>query len=314
LGPKEGELVIDIGSNDGTLLRFFQGKGMRTLGIDPAREIAQKATDSGIETLPEFFTSDLAERIRPDFGSAAIVTANNVFAHADHLADMANGIHDLLLPNGVFVFEVSYLGDLIENRVFDFIYHEHLCYHSVRPLMNFFRLHDMELIRVERIPTKGGSIRGMAQRQQGPRPVDASVSRFLALEDRLELQDAETFKRFAREIDSVKAEVLGYTRDLKEKGKTIAGYGASATVTTLVYHFELGDLLSFIVDDNPERQGLFSPGYHLPVLSPRAIYDRSPDYIVVLAWRFFDPIFKKHQAYLDSGGHFIVPLPEFRVV
>jgi SAM-dependent methyltransferase len=314
LNPKEDDLVIDIGSNDGTLLRFFQGKGMRALGIDPAREIAGKATSSGIETLPEFFTSDLAKQLRQRYGAAAVVTANNVFAHADHLADMADGIHDLLAPDGVFVFEVSYLADLIENRVFDFIYHEHLCYHAVKPLVNFFRLHEMDLIRVDRIPTKGGSIRGMAQRLEGHRPVDISVSELLTLEDQLGLQDAETFKRFAGEIDAIKDTVLGFTRDLKGRGKTIAGYGASATGTTLVYHFELGDLLSFIVDDNPERQGLFSPGYHIPVLPPRTIYERRPDHIVVLAWRFYEPILKRHQAYLDRGGHFIVPLPEFRVI
>lgn len=314
VGPPKGSLVVDVGSNDGVLLKFFQEGGMRVLGIDPAREIARKATDSGIETLPAFFTSELAHRIKTERGPAAIITANNVFAHADNLADVTEGIRDLLAPSGVFVFEVSYLVDLIQGMVFDYIYHEHLCYHSVKPLDKFFRRHAMELIHVERISTKGGSLRGTAQLAGGPRQVSPSVARLITLEEDLGLHHSEYFKLFATKIDSLKAELGSLLIDLRAEEKTIAGYGASATVTTLTYQFDLGDVMSFIVDDNPSRQGLFSPGFHIPVVAPQALYERKPDYVIILAWRFSDLILKKHQAFLAQGGHFIVPLPKVEVL
>lgn len=314
VGPPRGSLVVDVGSNDGMLLKFFQEGGMCVLGVDPAREIARKATDSGIETLPTFFTLELAHRIKGERGPAAIITANNVFAHADDLADVTEGIRDLLAPSGVFVFEVSYLVDLIQGMVFDYIYHEHLCYHSVKPLDEFFRRHGMELVDVERIANKGGSLRGTAQLAGGPRQVSPSVAQLITLEEELGLHHSESFKLFATKIDSVKAELGSLLSDLRAEGKTVAGYGASATVTTLIYQFDLGEVLSFIVDDNPSRQGLFSPGLHIPVVGPQALYERKPDYVIILAWRFSKPILKKHQAFLAQGGHFIVPLPKVEVV
>ncbi len=314
VGPAEGALAVDIGSNDGVLLRFFQEGGMSVLGVDPAREIARKATESGIETLPTFFTSELAHQIKKERGPAALVTANNVFAHAEDLADITEGIRGLLAPSGVFVFEVSYLVDMIQGMVFENVYHEHLCYHTVKPLEEFFGRHGMELIDVERIATKGGSLRGTAQLFGGPRRVSDSVSRFIMCEEDLGLHHAESFKAFATKIDSIKADLGSLLRDLIAEGQTIAGYGASATSTTLIYHFDLGDVMSFIVDDNPSRQGLFSPGFHIPVVAPEELYERKPDYVIVLAWRFSDLIFKKHQAFLPQGGHFILPLPKIEVL
>ena len=287
---------------------------MSVLGVDPAREIARKATESGIETLPTFFTSELAHQIKKERGPAALVTANNVFAHAEDLADITEGIRGLLAPSGVFVFEVSYLVDMIQGMVFENVYHEHLCYHTVKPLDEFFGRHGMELIDVERIATKGGSLRGTAQLVGGPRRVSDSVSRFIMCEEDLGLHHAESFKAFATKIDSIKADLGSLLRDLTAEGQTIAGYGASATSTTLIYHFDLGDVMSFIVDDNPSRQGLFSPGFHIPVVAPEELYERKPDYVIVLAWRFSDLIFKKHQAFLAQGGRFIVPLPKIEVL
>jgi len=161
-------LVVDIGSNDGTLLRFFKNAGMRVLGVDPALEIAHKATESGIHTLATFFTSDVARRLRCDYGPARVITANNVFAHIDDLADIVVGVKTLLDTDGVFAFEVSYLVDVYEKLLFDTIYHEHLAYHSVKPLVNFFRVNGMELIDIQRVETHGGSILGILQHSDGP--------------------------------------------------------------------------------------------------------------------------------------------------
>jgi hypothetical protein len=312
--PGAGKLVVDIGSNDGTLLRFFAARGLKVLGVDPAREIARRATDSGIRTLPVFFTPEVVRTIRSEFGPATVVTANNVFAHNDHLGDMADGVQGLLASDGIFVFEVSYLVDTVQSFVWDFIYHEHLCYHSVRPLRTFLERHGMELIDAERVPIKGGSLRAVAQRKGGPRPVAASVDRLLALEDLVGVYNPETYREYGEAIDRLKRKTLALIDRAKVQGKSVAGYGASATVTTLLHHFDLGSRIDFLVDDNPMRQGSYSPGHHIPVVAPDALYERLPDFTVLLAWRFADMIVRKHQRYLDEGGFFIQPMPLVKVL
>ena len=307
-------LALDIGSNDGTLLKFFKEKGLRVLGIDPAVRIAQQATEAGIETIPAFFTRELAMKIRNSHGQAALITANNVFAHSDNLPDMADGIRELLAGDGIFVFEVSYLVDIIEKLLFDTVYHEHLCYHSIKPLDHFFRAHDLELIDVHRMGSKGGSIRAFVQRRGGPRPVQPIVSELLALEAKMGLDKPDIFARFSEKLDRIKGELHELLGRLKQEKKTIAGYGASATVTTLLYKFELGKHLDFVVDDNVSRHGMFSPGQHLPVYPPQALQERGAHYAVILAWQYAEPILKKNEAFMQQGGRFIVPLPTVRVI
>ena len=307
-------LVIDIGSNDGTLLGFFKKKGLRVLGIDPAVRIAEQASKAGIETLPAFFDLELAKKIKADRGGGALITANNVFAHSDHLPEMADGIRELLAAEGVFVFEVSYLVDIVEKLLFDTVYHEHLCYHSVKPLDTFFHAHGLELIDIRRLTGKGGSIRGFVQHRGGPRRASHVVSELLSLEARIGLAEPDIFREFAGKLESVKNELLALIRKVEAEGKTIAGYGASATVTTLIYNFELGSHLSFLVDDNKSRHGFFSPGHHLPVLAPEALSERKPGYLIILAWQYANPILSKNSAFLQQGGRFILPMPSVRVI
>ena len=311
--PKDG-LVVDIGSNDGTLLSFFKQAGQMVLGIDPAKGISQDATARGIETWCDFFTPDLSAKIKAARGSAHVITANNVFAHADDLVGIVHGIRDLLVPEGVFVFEVSYLVDVFEKTLFDTIYHEHVAYHSVKPLQQFFADNGMELISAERINTHGGSLRGVAQLKSGPHSKQPSVDKMIALEASLGLNQAKTFEAFGRHIDEIKAELTGLLKSLKSEGKTIAGFGAPAKATTLMYHFGIGpDIIDFIVDDSPLKQNLYAPGLHIPVLPSQAIYDRKPDAVVILAWNFAEPIMTNHARYLEQGGQFIVPLPKVKL-
>jgi SAM-dependent methyltransferase len=312
--PPPGALVVDLGSNDGTLLKFFKERGMIVLGVDPARDIARAATEAGLETLPEFFTADLSRKIRQERGPATIITANNIYANVDELGDFTDNIRALLGPDGVFVFESYYLGDLIENMVFDFIYHEHLSSFSVSPLVGFFRRHGMELIDAQRVPTKGGSLRYTAQLAGGPRPKSPALERLLAEEARRGLGRIETFKAFSAKIETAKAELISLLAKLKNDGKTIAGYGASATTTTLIYHFGLGEYLSFLVDEYSRKQNVLSPGLHLPVLAPQALIDRKTDYVVIIAWRYVEPILEKNRAFRDRGGRFIIPLPKLQVI
>jgi SAM-dependent methyltransferase len=312
--PAAGSLVVDIGSNDGTLLRFFQKAGMNVLGIDPAKNIAENATRSGVETLPQFFTTALAKEISATRGTAKIITGNNVFAHIDDLKGVVDGVRTLLAPDGVFAFEVSYLLDVYENTLFDTIYHEHLDYHSVKPLVQFFHANGMELIEAIRVPSHGGSLRGIAKKAGGPHPAGASVQQCVDLEAKLGLHKAETFVQFGRNIDALKNELGKLLRRLKAEGKSIAGFGAPAKATTLMYHFGIGpDLIDFIIDDSPLKQGLFSPGLHIPVLPAAAIAERKPDYLVLLAWNFAGPIMQKNEAYKKQGGRFIVPIPKVEV-
>lgn len=309
-GSERSGLAVDIGSNDGTLLRFFKNAGFEVLGIDPARDIAAQASADGIETLAEFFSADTGRRLRDERGPAMVVTANNVFAHIDDLGGVANGVCSLLHDDGLFVFEVSYLVDVYEKTLFDTIYHEHLAYHTVKPLDRFLGDHGLELIRVDRIDTHGGSIRCYAQPVGAKRTRDTSVDARIANEAAIGLDRADTLKGFAAQIDSLKAELLNLIEGVRGDGKRLAAFGAPAKATTLMYHFDLGpELVEFIVDDSPLKQGLFSPGMHIPVLPSDALYERRPDYAIVLAWNFAEPIMRNHQRFVVEGGHFIVPLP-----
>ena len=314
LGP--GARVVEIGSNDGALLRFFNEAGLRVLGIDPARRIAEDATRNGIETLPEFFDLALAARLRREGGHADLIAANNVFAHADGLHGITDGVAHLLGPDGLFVFEVSYLLDVFEKTLFDTIYHEHLSYHTVKPLVGLFERHGMELIDAIRVDSHGGSLRAIAKRKGGRFPVQPGVARLIQEEARLGLHGPEAYRGFFAKIQERKAELSRLLGQAKRAGRRIAGFGAPAKATTLMYHFGLGpETLDYLIDDSPLKQGLYSPGHHIPVVPSSALYDpeRRPDDALILAWNFAEPIMKKHQAFRDGGGRFIVPLPTVEV-
>ena len=312
---QKGDFVVEIGSNDGTLLRFFQDAGMRVVGIDPAREIARRATESGIETLPTFFDSTLARKLQEERKSAKLIAANNVFAHIDDLGEVVDGVRSLLTEDGVFVFEVSYLVDVFNKTLFDTIYHEHLAYHSVGPLVPFFEAHGMELIHVSRVGSHGGSLRAVAQLKGGPHLVEASVALFIEEERVLGLQDEDSLKAFAARINDTGEKLRTMLQELKSENRKIAGFGAPAKATTLMYHFGINsDLIDFVVDDSPLKQGLYTPGMHIPVVPASRIPEEKPDYLLLLAWNFADAIIGKHAEFRENGGKFIVPLPNLEVV
>ncbi len=313
LRMQPGSLAVDIGSNDGTLLRFLKERRLEVVGVDPAREIAARATAAGILTIAEEFEPPVAERIVDEHGHAALVTANNVYAHADDLAALTDAIRLLLAPDGVFVFEVSYLRDLVDNLVFDSIYHEHLCYHSVAPLQRFLERHGLELFDVRPVPTKGGSIRGFAQPIDGPRSIEPSVEAYVDQERIDGLDRADTLRAYAQRIAQLREKVRGRLRREAEAGSSIVGFGASATSTTLTYAFGLDEFMRAIVDERPSRQGLSSPGHHLPVVGPEVLAgDDPPDVVVLLAWRFAEPVMRTHSRYTERGGRWLIPLPDVR--
>lgn len=313
-GLKPGALVIEIGSNEGVLLRAFKDRGMKVLGIDPAREIGRRATAAGIETLTAYFTSDLGRKIRDEYGPASVIIANNVLANIDDLDDVVSGARDLLAPDGIFVFETSYCLDVVEKALLDTIFHEHISYLAVTPLVSYFARHAMEMIDAARVFTKGGSLRGTVQLKGGPRGVEAGVAELVGLEEQAGLGRIEPYQSLKKRLNGITGELLGDVRQWKAEGKSIAAYGAAVGLTTMLYQFGLGPFVDFIADDNPAKQNLFSPGLHLPVLPSASLYDRKPDYVVVLAWRYIDSIVSKNHAYLANGGRFVVPFPRIQVI
>jgi len=314
-GIRAGSLVFEIGSNDGSLLRFFKEQGMKVLGVDPAREIARQATEAGVPTLPEFFDSALASSVRAQHGPASVIAANNVFAHADDLADIVKGVRELLADDGIFVFEVSYLADIVDKFLFDTVYHEHVSYHSISPLARFFERLGMQLFDVQRISSKGGSIRGFAQRRpEGKRAQTPAVLDLIELERQRGLGTVVPYREYEARINARRKALTEFLDGQLAAGALVAGYGASTTTTTLTWHFELTRKLAFLADDNPQKYGLFSPGAHIPVVPSDELYVRRPDYVIVLAWNYAEPIIKRHQRFLKEGGKFIVPLPELRIV
>lgn len=308
-------LVIDIGSNDGILLKPLKNSGVKVLGVDPAIAIAKKATKEGIETLPNFLNTKLAKKIVGKFGQADVVTANNAFAHINNLDEIIESVKVLTTQNGVFVIESPYLIDFIEKNLFDTIYHEHLSYISLRPLVALFKRFNMEIFDVKKVSSHGGSLRIYIKKSDASYKVRRVVQDFVNREIKLGFNNIETYFEFAKRIGENKTKLIMLLKKLKSKGKTIAGYGAPAKGNTLLNYFKIGpQILDYIVDDSEYKQGLYTPGTHIPVVPFRKIAETKPDYIFILAWNFAKPLMNKLSDFKESGGHFIIPVPEVKII
>jgi SAM-dependent methyltransferase len=310
---KKESFVIDIGSNIGSLLSGYKAKGMRVLGIDPAVEIAKEATSLGIETLAIFFTSESALEILNKYGKAKIINSNNMMANIDTINDVVKGIKTILDDDGKFIMETSYLLHLIDNMVFDTIYHEHLSYFGLKSLVYLFHKNGLKVVDAQIVNTKGGSLKCYVEHDNGQN-VSQNVINILKNENDRGLYDFNIYKEYSLKIDKEKNNIVSKLKQLKDSGKTIFGYGASNTTTTLLHHFEIAEYFDYILDDNKIKIGRYSPYFHIPVVSSDEIYNLQPDYIVIFAWRFKDIIISKHPKYLKDGGKFIVPLPIFEML
>lgn len=310
---KQGDLVVEPGSNDGTLLKFFQDGGMKVIGVDPADNLVARANELGITSIHSFFDTKTATKIAKNNGLAKVICANNVFAHVDDIEEFTESVKKLLKPDGVFIFEVSYLLDIITNGHFDVIYHEHLDYHCVKSLSRYFSKHDMTLVNVERITTQGGSIRCFVKKGNA-QPLK-NVNALIKVENKAQLSNPNTFFNFHRRIKANGTRLLLLLQKLKSDGMKIAGYGAPAKATTLLYQFGItNEILDFIVDENPLKQGNYTPGSEIPIKAQSEIGKQKPDYVVILAWNFSAAIIEKNSKYLRKGGRFIVPFPNLEVV
>jgi SAM-dependent methyltransferase len=312
---RPGELVVEIGSNTGAQLRLFKDAGMRTLGIDPARNLAAVARANGIETLSEFFTLDMARLVADQYGPARLVLARHVFAHIDDVAAVATAISALLSRDGEFVIEIPYAVDLLERVAFDTIYHEHLSYFSVRTLVTLFERHNLEVRDVRRLPVHGGSILVFVGLMNGKSRVRPAVAKLLDLEQRIGLDDDVTYLQFARDVKRIRDELRSLIRGLVAEGKTVAGYGAPAKGNTIMNFCGLGTgEVAFCSDTTRLKQGKLLPGTHIPIISPEQAREAGPDYYLLLAWNYAEEIVAKERSFLAGGGRFIVPIPRPAVI
>ncbi len=309
-GLTSSSLVMDIGSNDGTLLKYFQDLNVKTLGVEPATNLARLSRERGIDVINDFFGKKTAESILPKRDVGAIL-ATNVFAHVNNLDDFLQGVNLLLDDRGALVIEVPYLVDLLDKMLFDTIYHEHLSYFALEPLMTLFHRFDMKIIDVKRIDSHGGSIRIYVVKSTSPIRPTRSVTELLQLESRHGLNSLDTYLEFASQVKLIKEKLLVMLKRFKNEGKKIVGYGAPAKGNTLLNYCGIGnDILDYIVDESPLKQGLYTPGTHIEVLPTKYLREDSPSYALLLAWNYASEILEREQEFRSKGGKFIVPIPD----
>jgi C-methyltransferase C-terminal domain/Putative zinc binding domain/Methyltransferase domain len=308
LGPTD--LVVDVGANDGTLLKAFAAHGVRTLGVDPAVNLAQLAAGDGIDRYTGFFTASSAGEIVERWGHAAVITATNTFPHIPDLHDFMMGIDTALAPGGAFVLEAHYLVDLLDKLAFDTVYHEHVSYWALGPMERLFAEHGMQAVRAERLPIHHGQLRVVVQRQ-GEAEVDGSVREILELERERAVGEPRTWCEYADRVRDLRRAVRQTVDELRAAGKRMTGYGAPAKGSTLLSYLGLGPCdVAWIADRSPLKQGRLTPGSHIPIVEPERLEVERPDAVLLLAWNFADEILDQQHEYVAGGGRFLVPVPE----
>ncbi len=312
LGSKD--LVMDIGCNDGTLLHGFLRHGVRVLGVDPAKNLAALADGNGIDRYVGFFNLRTSKEIIAKWGQASVITATNTFPHIPELQDFILGIKTALAPGGVFIIEAHYLMDILSQRAFDTVYHEHVSYWALGPMKYLFKKNGMQIVNAERLPIHHGQLRVFIQRA-GEGTVRPAVQKILELERSMGMDRVETYLKFSETVIKIKEELKRTLKELKAQHKRVAGYGAPAKGNTLLSFLELGpESIPYIVDRSPLKQGRYTPGTHIPIAAPKQLLVDQPDYALLLAWNFADEVLAQQKEYRKKGGRFIIPVPHIKIL
>ena len=315
LGP--GSFVVELASNDGYLLQHFRGSGASILGIDPAENVARAAEERGVSTLVEFFGRDTAERLVAEQRRAHLVIGNNVLAQVPDLNDFLAGVEVLLDPAGSATFEFPHLQRLLDGVQYDTIYHEHFSYFSLGTIAQIVGAHGLEVYDVEVLPTHGGSLRVYTQHAGGPHAVSDALGEILARELNGGINTPERYARFAEDVKESKHALLELLIGLRREGREVVGYGAPGKGNTLLNYCGIRtDLVDYIVDRNPHKHGLFTPGTHIPIHPVERLETdaRQPDFILVLPWNLIDEIRDQLAFVGDWGGKLVVPIPRATVL
>lgn len=313
LGPQSQ--VVEVASNDGCLLQYFRAVGVPVLGVEPTANTAEAAIAKGIPTIVDFFGEALArERLA---GKADLICGNNVFAHVPDINDFTAGLKAALAPRGVISLEFPHLLRLIQETQFDTIYHEHFSYLSLGSTISIFEAQGLKVFDVERLPTHGGSLRVFgAHVADGGKPVTPAVGELLREEEEAGLRSREVYEAFQPRIDRIRADFLSFLLGQRAAGKTVVGYGAAAKGNTLLNYSGVkgADLIKFVADLSPHKQGRYLPGSHIPVLGPQAIDDARPDIIIIFPWNLTEEVTGQLAHARGWGARFVVPVPELKVL
>ena len=317
LDPKKST-VLEFGCNDGVLLRPLADQGIRTLiGVDPASNIISTINDERINVINDYFTEATSNAVLDRFGKVDMVVANNVYAHIPDICGVTRAVKNVLSDDGVFVFEVHYLGKIIQGMQYDMIYHEHLYYYSLIALENHFKKHGMVVFDIKAVPIHGGSMRYYVCKNDSVHAKNISTRVELLRKEELQFgyDKPETYRDFASKVGNSRKKLMSVLNTLRSKGRTVAGYGASGRANTIIQYCGINEgHVEYMIDDAPAKTGFFTPGSHLEIYSNEILKVRPPDYLLIFAWSFINEIASKCEDYMDNGGKLLIPLPEVRIM